>query len=152
MKIVALVAFFISATAVFAVEQNKSVTVAGNSVGGEFVDVDNTEGIIFSVDTQPEFIGGKDSLYSFLVKNINLISVTDVCVERLYVDFWVNPDSTVVHVCVVQPALEVMSALEAEVVRVVTLTSGHWKPATKKGKPVAQKVRLPVIFTPGRDK
>ncbi|MCQ2192403.1 MAG: energy transducer TonB [Paludibacteraceae bacterium] len=141
--IVALAVYLFPATAVCASEQDKC---AGD--GMVYIDDTDIEGIIYSVDTPAEFIGGKDSLYSFFVKNFKLISVTDVCVEKLFVDFWVNPDSSVVHVRVETSN----PALEAEVVRVVTLTSGHWKPATKKNRPVAQKLRLPILFTPSKDK
>ena len=95
-------------------------------------------------DVAPQFVGGTDALSAFFQQNVKypetarVSSVTgDVVVQAT-----VAADGTVQHPTVTQ---SLSPACDAEALRVLALMPA-WKPATRKGQPVAVLVRLPIPF------
>ncbi len=101
---------------------------------------------MFEVAEPAVFPGGEDGLQEFLKENLQY------------------PDSALIHetqgVVVLQfvvdakghvNALKVLTpprgdGLEEEAMRVIALTSGMWKPAKQRGKPVSVKYQIPINF------
>jgi len=93
--------------------------------------------------TPPEFPGGKDSLYMFLEKNMQLPNGCYEIDGIVYVQFNVEKDGSITNIMVKR---DVGHGLGQKVVRVVQLMP-KWKPATYKGTPVALLYMLPVKFS-----
>jgi len=109
-------------------------------------DTEADEEVFFIAGTMPEFPGGMDSLLRFIRENIRF-SATSGTRGKVFVQFTVNPDGTVSNVRVIK-GLD--PATDKEVVRVIALTSGMWKPGMQRGKPVKAAMTIPVAFEPGK--
>lgn len=117
--------------------------VATGPVGPVVEEVD--ENIIYDVvEENPQFPGGEEACIKWLSEHINYPSI---CVEqgiqgRVYVQFVVNKDGSIVDVKIVRTPDPYLGK-EAE--RVVKMMP-KWRPGRQRGKPVRVKFSLPVMF------
>lgn len=102
------------------------------------------------VDTIPEFPGGMDSLYSFLVANINyppLARFHNVS-GSVVIEFVVNKDGSVSDVKVIVPLYPECDSVVVRAIRAMP----KWKPGITEGKPVRCYFTIPIKFTMDENK
>jgi TonB family protein len=97
------------------------------------------------VEELPEFVGGMDSLYSFLHKTLRYpANAKEKGISgQVFVEFVVEKDGSVSNVKVLKGA---DPELDAEAIRVVKMMP-KWKPGKHEGKPVRCFYNLPIRFT-----
>ena len=102
------------------------------------------EPIFQVVEEMPEFPGGLAEAMKFLAKNINYpVAAQQAKIEgRVIVQFVVEKDGSVSDVKVMRG---VNSELDAEAIRVVSMMP-KWIPGKQRGKAVAVKYTMPIIF------
>ena len=112
---------------------SKSQSPLINAVAPKVVnDDDSFMGIV--IDTQPEFIGGQLALYKFISENLNYPDQN--CVEgKVFIGFTVDTIGNLRNI-EVKRGFKGLPKYNEEAIRVVKLTSGKWKPATRLGKPI----------------
>ena len=95
-------------------------------------------------DTDPEFVGGTDSLYHFLAANIHYPEQAkkDGIQGRVFVRFTVEADGSVADAKVMRG---IGGGCDEEALRVVQAMP-RWKPGTKDGHPVRVQYNLPIYF------
>jgi TonB family protein len=121
-------------------EQNTSNNSNNNNTSG------NTDGIYQGVlEEQVEFIGGEDAMYAFLQNNIQYpaSAKADKISGVINVSFVVERDGSVSHIAIKGKGDR---ELEQEAIRVIQLTSGHWKPAKNKQVPMRVICIIPITF------
>ncbi len=113
------------------------------------VEVEETEGpqekVIFQVvEEMPEFPGGMGEAMKFLAKNIKYpVAAQQAKIEgRVIVQFVVERDGSISDIHTVR---SVSPELDAEAIRVVSLMP-KWKPGKQRGKAVAVKYTMPIMF------
>jgi TonB family protein len=120
----------------------------------ETVKTEKGEELIFQVVEQmPEFPGGMGEAMKFLAKNMKYpISAQQAKIEgRVIVQFVVGKDGSVSDVKVMRG---VSPELDAEAIRVVSMMP-KWIPGKQRGKAVAVKYTMPIMFrlqTPASEK
>ena len=103
------------------------------------------EKVIFQVvEEMPEFPGGMGEAMKFLAKNIKYpVSAQQAKIEgRVIVQFVVERDGSISDIHTVR---SVSPELDAEAVRVVSLMP-KWSPGKQRGKAVAVKYTMPIMF------
>ncbi len=103
------------------------------------------QNIIFMVvEKMPQFPGGDEGLFNYLVTNIKYPSdAKDQDIEgRVICQFVINRDGSVVDVVVVRG---VAPSLDAEAIRVISAMP-HWTPGEQRGQTVRVKYTLPINF------
>jgi TonB family protein len=106
----------------------------------------NGKEVTYAVPYQnPGYKGGPEKLYPFLAKNIRYPSDASSrkIQGRVVVGFVIEPDGSISDVAVER---SVHPSLDQEAMRVVTLTSGSWVPAEKRGVAIRSKYTMPVNF------
>jgi len=134
-----------TADAVQNLAENLPACVGAGNAGPEF-----SGGIAVDVmqpdlpDTDPEFVGGIDSLYRYIVNNIHYPekAKAEGVSGRVYVRFIVETDGSVTNAEVLRG---IGSDCDEEALRVVQAMP-RWKPATKDGHPVRAQYHLPIYF------
>ena len=113
------------------------------------IEVEETEEpqgkVIFQVvEEMPEFPGGMGEAMKFLAKNIKYpVSAQQAKIEgRVIVQFVVERDGSISDIHTVR---SVNPDLDAEAIRVVSLMP-KWKPGKQRGKAVAVKYTMPIMF------
>ncbi len=96
---------------------------------------------LYNVDKKAQFPGGRDSLKSFMVKNLILPPSPDCFEGSVIVRFIVEKDGSISDVKVIR---SIDPLVDDEAVRVVR--SMKWIPAEKDGKAVRFRFTLPVSF------
>lgn len=113
---------------------------------GEVVAQNNKDSIYVadSVDTQPEYPGGKAELYKYLGNNIRYPKeAQDKFIQgKVYAKFVINVDGSIGEVKIVR---SVHKLLDDETVRVIK-TMPNWIPAEHKGQKVAVWYKLPINY------
>jgi protein TonB len=102
-------------------------------------------GFIFNfTDEVPEFIGGEDSLFSFLGRNIKFpTSCLNSSIKgKVYCQFIIEKDGVISSLKIIHSPHKCFSD---EVIRVMKL-SPKWKPGTHNNQPVRTKSIIPVNF------
>ena len=95
-----------------------------------------------------EFKGGEAEMIDFLKRNIRYPEGVKIDkTTRVIVQFTVGADGSVTDPKIIRSAPEEL--LNAEALRVLSLMSGKWEPATDNGKPIATRFTLPINFSPG---
>lgn len=96
------------------------------------------------VDNPPEFVGGMDSLFAFLGKNLVYPKEAkkNGIQGRVFVGFVVGKEGVVREVKIIRG---VHPLLDAEALRVVKLMP-EWKPGILDGEPVSVSFNLPLNF------
>ncbi len=99
------------------------------------------------VEQQPEFVGGQDSLFAFLVRNIKYPQAAkDKKVEgTVYVGFVIDKDGSIKDVNIKRGLKGDDAGCHAEAVRVVKMMP-KWKPGKQRGKLVEVNYTLPIKF------
>jgi protein TonB len=99
---------------------------------------------ITSGETEPEFPGGKQAMYQFIIKNVKYpqLAVDSNISGNVYVQFVVD---TVGKISDVKVARGVHYLLDAEAVRVVK-SMPNWIPGKIRGKAVKVRYYLPINF------
>lgn len=106
----------------------------------------NPDGVYQGVlEEQVEFIGGEEAMYAFLNDNIQYpaSAKADKVNGVINVSFIVEKDGTVSHIAIKGKGDR---ELEQEAMRVIQLTSGHWKPAKNKQVPMRVICIIPITF------
>lgn len=95
-------------------------------------------------DTDPEFVGGTDSLYRYMAANIHYPEQAkkDGIQGRVFVRFTVEADGSVTNAEVLRG---IGGGCDEEALRVVQAMP-KWKPGTKDGHPVRVQYNLPINF------
>ena len=95
-----------------------------------------------------EFKGGEAEMIDFLKRNIRYPEGVKINkTTRVIVQFTVGADGSVTDPKIIRSAPEEL--LNAEALRVLSLMSGKWEPATDNGKPIATRFTLPINCSPG---
>jgi len=106
---------------------------------------ENSEVVFQTYELMPEYIGGNDSLISFISQHI--IYPEEAKKKKIsgtvFVEFEVNTDGTIGKINIVR---SVNTLLDNEALRVIKLTSGKWKPGLQGAKPVKTRMIIPVKF------
>lgn len=97
------------------------------------------------VDTEPEFPGGEQNMYQYIINNIKYPETAkeNNIQGRVYVKFVVTKDGNITDV---EIARSVESSIDAEAIRVIK-SMPKWKPGTQRGKPVNVRFTLPIKFS-----
>lgn len=100
--------------------------------------------IIKKVESMPEFPGGYQGLYQYLVKEVNYPADAKAkkISGKVVVSFFVETNGKITNVKVMHSAYP---SLDAEAVRAVK-SMPNWKPAILNGKPVRLRMVIPVSF------
>ncbi|QDA59177.1 energy transducer TonB [Hymenobacter jejuensis] len=95
-------------------------------------------------DVPPQFPGGAQAMNDFFQQNVKYPEAARVkqVNGNVVTAFTIQPDGKLANLSVVTP---LTPECDAEALRVLKLMPA-WKPATRKGEPVAVQARLPVPF------
>jgi Ca-activated chloride channel family protein len=106
---------------------------------------ENSDVVFQTCEILPEYIGGNDSLMSFIINHIvypeeaKKLKISGT----VFVEFEVNTDGTIGKISIVR---SVNTLLDQEAMRVIKLTNGKWKPGMQSGKKVKTSMVIPVKF------
>lgn len=100
--------------------------------------------IFLVVENEPEFLGGKDSLYAYIARNIVYPEAAkkEKIEGQVYVSFIVEKDGQVSSVKLLR---DIGGGCGEEAIRVVK-SMPKWKPGTQRGKPVRVQYHIPLHF------
>lgn len=120
--------------------------VADNSVVKSTHQLDATEEVFFIVDDMPEFPGGQEELFTYLVKNMDypLNARKNAATGTVYITFIIDKSGNVVTPEVLK-SVEGYPEFDKEAVRLVS-EMPTWKPGTIDDEPVNVRYNLPVRF------
>lgn len=109
-----------------------------------FSQTDTSQKIYSVVETSPEFIGGNEAMYKFLMDNISYPQqAREKGIQgKVYVQFIIEKDGSVSHPEIVRG---IGYGCDEEVLRVINLMPS-WKAGEQLGKKVRVKFTLPVNF------
>lgn len=93
------------------------------------------------VEQMPEYEGGEAAFMQFMAKNMKHQATG--AEGTSFVSFIIEKDGSLSNIEVVKSA---NAALDKEIVRVLKLTSGKWKPGKQNGRTVKVKMVQPVKF------
>jgi Ca-activated chloride channel homolog len=114
---------------------------ADNSQSFEIASEDNSSGneIFALIENLPEFIGGEKAMDEFIKTHIKYPeeSKNNKISGTVIVEFTVDTDGSVKDIRILY---SLDKATDEEVIRVVKMMNGLWKPAERDGKPVAATV------------
>lgn len=140
----------------YAAKKHSALTTVGyGKIQRDIVDVEEEvvsenvkneeDAVFFAVEKMPEFIGGLDSLKSFIKANLHYPkeNINNRIEGIVYVQFIIDVDGSVKQVKVIRG---INDAADKEAVRVVKLTDKQWMPGEMKGKKVKVSYTLPVRF------
>ena len=101
---------------------------------------------IFDVSQKAVFPGGDEGLQRFIAENIKypVIALKNNTQGTINVMFIVDTKGKVKNVEILGKAKG--DGLDEEAMRVIKLTSGMWKPAMQRDKPVNMRFRIPIKF------
>ena len=107
------------------------------------------DAIFLVVENEPEFSGGKDSLYAYIARNIVYPEAAkkEKIEGRVFVTFIVEKDGQVSSAKLLR---DIGGGCGEEAIRVVK-SMPKWKPGTQRGNPVRFQFNLPVSFMLGKD-
>ncbi|MCK4661787.1 MAG: TonB family protein [Bacteroidales bacterium] len=102
------------------------------------------EQIFFIVEIMPEFKGGENALEKFIKNNINHKIVNKLGISgKVIISFTINIDGTIKDIRVIK---KLHPELDKEAIRIIKLTAKMWNPGKQRGKPVAVKMNIPILF------
>lgn len=107
------------------------------------------DAIFLVVENEPEFPGGKDSLYAYIARNIKYPETAkkEKIEGRVFVTFVIEKDGQVSSAKILR---DIGGGCGEEAIRVVK-SMPKWKPGTQRGNPVRFQFNLPVSFMLGKD-
>ena len=114
------------------------------------VKVSDDDAIFFVVEVQPEFPGGLDSMYAYIVKNLKYPEAAkEKGIEgRVFVSFIIEKDGSISNILIKRAIGGGCDEAAKEVVEKMP----KWKPGTQRGKPVRVQFNLPIKFELEKDK
>lgn len=118
----------------------------GSMAVAQSVDATPVEETIYSVvETDPEYPGGIDALYKYLVTNAHYPeNARQHGIQgTVYITFIIERDGSISNVKVLRSPSDELSA---EAVRLVKAMA-RWKPGKQNGKPVRVQFNLPINFS-----
>ena len=100
--------------------------------------------IFLVVENEPEFLGGEDSLYAYIARNIKYPEAAkkEKIEGRVFVTFIVEKDGQVSSAKLLR---DIGGGCGEEAIRVVK-SMPKWKPGTQRGKPVRVQYHIPLHF------
>ena len=100
--------------------------------------------IFLVVENEPEFLGGEDSLYAYIARNIKYPEAAkkEKIEGRVFVTFIVEKDGQVSSAKLLR---DIGGGCGEEAIRVVK-SMPKWKPGTQRGKPVRVRYNIPLQF------
>lgn len=112
----------------------------------EVPDFDNEVFEIFNVQSKAEYPGGEESLKEFIDKNVVYppMAKENKIEGTISVMFVINEKGEVHDLVII--GRKVGFGLEEEAMRIIKMTSGQWKPAMQRDRPVKMRFRIPVKF------
>jgi len=122
---------------------------AQNGREGTGSDANLRYAIYREVDVEADFIFGLDSLFHFLEDQFSVPREAEnyQVWGAMYVQFVVERDSSISQIRAISPlGKQLGHGLEAELMRVVKLSSGNWNPALRSGIPVRSHYRLAYTY------
>lgn len=113
------------------------------SMDRDFVEYEEEDMIFFAVEVMPQWIGKEKNLNSFIIKNmVYPKALAEVSPGgTMIIQFSVDIDGTVKDIIIQQ---SIHPLLDAEVIRVIKMSKGMWKPGIQRGKPVKVSLSVPV--------
>jgi periplasmic protein TonB len=104
---------------------------------------EDTTQIISLAEFQPVPVGGYESFYSQLSKNLNYPqkAIRQGVAGKVYVEFVVDRNGKISNMKILKG---IGAGCDEEAMRVLTLTS--WEPGKQRGKPVNVRMVMPVVF------
>ena len=109
------------------------------------VSVDNShEELIISVESQPEFLGGIDSLKIFISNNIKITeeNISKFTPGIVYTQFFVNENGYLLNPKILKTLNPYLDSLSIVAIK----SMPRWIPAKQNGKPVGYLFNLPIKF------
>jgi protein TonB len=105
--------------------------------------IEPTEEIFLAPEVEPEPVGGKESFYKFVGKNLKYPQRAQYTHTqgKVYVEFVVDKNGIVSDLKVVKG---IGSGCDEEAMRVLALTK--WQPGRQRGKPVKVRMTMPLNF------
>lgn len=105
---------------------------------------EDTTQILLMAEVQPKPVGGYESYYAKLSKNLKYPkqAIRQQVDGRVYVEFVVDRNGTVGNIKIVKG---IGAGCDEEAMRVLALTK--WEPGKQRGRPVNVRMIIPVIFT-----
>lgn len=112
--------------------------------------VSGDDEVFHFVEVQPEFPGGMDSMYAYIVKNLKYPekAKAEGIEGRVFVTFTIEKDGSVSNVKILRGIGGGCDEAAKEVVEKMP----KWKPGTQRGKPVRVQFNLPIKFELPKDK
>ncbi|MBR7167397.1 MAG: TonB family protein, partial [Bacteroidales bacterium] len=126
-------------------ETAASLNLSLNSVTTVNEEAEEIEEEIFTVvETQPQFPGGEDSLYSFIYTNLRYPQeAIDNGIEgNVYITFVIEKDGSITNIKILR---DIGYGCGAEAVRVLKMMP-KWIPGSQRGKPVRVQFNMPIKF------
>jgi len=126
-------------------ETAASLNLSLNSVTTVNEEAEEIEEEIFTVvETQPQFPGGDDSLYSFIYSNLRYPQeAIDNGIEgNVYITFAIEKDGSITNIKILR---DIGYGCGAEAVRVLKMMP-KWIPGSQRGKPVRVQFNIPIKF------
>ena len=123
-----------------------ALMLIGSMAVAQSVDATPVEETIYSVvETDPEYPGGIDALYKYLVTNAHYPeNARQHGIQgTVYITFIIERDGSISNVKVLRSPSDELSA---EAVRLVKAMA-RWKPGKQNGKPVRVQFNLPINFS-----
>lgn len=120
--------------------------VADNTLMKSSHVLDVTEEVYFIVDDMPEFPGGQEELFSFMVKNMDYpINARQKAVTgTVYITFVINKSGQIILPEVLK-SVEGYPEFDKEAIRLVS-SMPTWKPGIINDEPVNVRYNLPIRF------
>ncbi|MBQ5891053.1 MAG: energy transducer TonB [Bacteroidales bacterium] len=114
------------------------------------VKVSDDDAIFFVVEVQPEFPGGMDSMYAYIVKNLKYPEAAkEKGIEgRVFVSFIIEKDGSISNILIKRA---IGGGCEEAAVEMIK-NMPKWKPGKQRGKPVRFQFVLPIKFELPKDK
>jgi protein TonB len=114
-----------------------------SGIGAFDLPPEDTTRILLIAEVQPKPVGGYESYYGQLSKNLKYPrqAIRQHVDGRVYVEFVVDRNGTVSQVKVIKG---IGAGCDEEAMRVLTLTK--WEPGKQRGRPVNVRMIIPVIF------
>jgi protein TonB len=107
----------------------------------------NEDSIFDFVEESASFEGGQEELIKFIANNINYPDdAKEAGVEgKVYIRLVVYSNGEISQIAVLR-GVNAYPSFAREARRVLKLTNGRWSPAKLKGKAVASRLTLPIVF------
>ena len=125
------------------------IGVAQDSLSTELDTVENQDLIFDFPEEMPEFPGGEQAMYKFIIANMEYPTMAkEAGIQgKVYIQFVIDTTGEVTDIQVIRGVKqEGGNALDREAIRVIRIMP-KWKPGSINGKPVRVRFTLPINFS-----